>query len=228
MIYIGAWHKTGTNAIKVLFRKYREKADLDFKFKSKLDRNLNYFIIENTKVVVCIRNPYEIIMSGMRYHQKTKEKWYLRPNDKYNGVSYRDHISSIESIEEKILFEMKEQGYLTITNMYNFVKDKTQYEVYSKTNKIHNINDTIKFIKLEQFMTASGREEIIDIITSHIPTLDKQLLSECITVHGKKKFNSTNPHFNYTYQDYFTDGLYKEFDNLFPDDLFDVLGYLRK
>ena len=136
MIYIGAWHKTGTNAIKVLFRKYREKADLDFKFKSKLDKNLNYFIIENA--------------------------------------------------------------------------------------------DNIKFIKLEQFMTASGREEIIDIIISHIPTLDKQLLSECITVHGKKKFNSTNPHFNYTYQDYFTDALYKEFDNLFPDDLFDVLGYLRK
>lgn len=227
-IFIGAWHKTGTNAIKVLFRKYQDKTGLNFKFKSKLSRGLPNWTIENAKIVVCIRNPYEIIMSGMRYHQITKEKWCVQPNDRYNGLSYKDHISSLETNEEKILFEMKEQGNCTINSMYDFIKDKTQYEVYSKNNKNNNINNNITIIKLEQFMTAHGREEIINNITSHIPILDKQLLSQCIEVHGKKKFNKTNPEFADTYQDYFTNDLYKEFDSLFPSDLFEVLGYNLK
>ena len=213
MIYIGAWHKTGTNLIKKIFNKYKEEiSGFNYQYKKKLHCNFHHYILENSRVILCIRNKYEIIKSGMRYHQTTKEEWYLRPNERYNGLSYRDYISSIESIEEKILFEMKESAYLTITNMYEFVRDHSQYEIYSKTNKNHNLNDNIVFIRLEQFWTEQGREEVVN-------TIEK---------HGSKKFNKTHPGFNYTYQDYFTDSLYNEFHSLFPSDLFDILGYSRK
>ena len=228
MIYIGAWHKTGINAIKVLFEKYKEKVPtFDFKFKSKVD-SINHYMIEDSKALICIRNPYEIIMSGMRYHQITKEKWCNTPEERYNGLSYREHISSIEPIEEKILFEMKSRGGLTVNKEYNFLKDHTEYELYSKTNKNHNLNDNIVFIRLEQFWTEQGQDEIVNTITSHISSIDKDILTKCIRIHGRKKFNKTHQEFNYTYQDYFTDSLYKEFNSLFPEDLFDVLGYSRK
>jgi len=36
-VYIGAWHKTGINAIRVLFRMYKKNVpDFDFQFKKKL------------------------------------------------------------------------------------------------------------------------------------------------------------------------------------------------
>ena len=202
MIYIGAWHKTGTNAIKKLFKIYQEKTGLNFEFQGKLDV-LSNSIIENAKVIVCIRNPYEIIMSGMRYHQITTEKWCINPNN--DGISYQDEINSFESVEEKILFEMKKIGGLTITNMYNFIKNKTQYEVYSKADKTVDINKNILIIKLEDFMTEEGRTNIVSKITDHVPILDKNILSNCIKIHGRKKFNKTNPLFSDTYQEYFTD-----------------------
>ena len=69
---------------------------------------------------------------------------------------------------------------------------------------------------------------MVNTITSHIPDMDKDILTKCIKTHGRKKFNKTHSGFNYTYQDHFTDSLYKEFDNLFPEDLVESLGYSRK
>ena len=112
--------------------------------------------------------------------------------------------------------------------MYDFLRDHSQYEIYSKTNKNHNLNDNIAFIRLEQFWTEQGRQEVVNTITSHIPNMDKDILTKCIEGHGRKKFNKTHSGFNYTYQDYFTDSLYKEFDNLFPEDLLESVGYSRK
>mgnify|MGYP005820945473 FL=1 len=228
-VYIGAWHKTGINAIRVLFRMYKKNVpDFDFQFKKKLGIGFNHYVLEKSKVILCIRNPYEIIVSGMRYHQTTKEKWCVQPNERYNGLSYKDHISSLENDEEKVLFEMRENSYLTITSMYDFLRDHSQYEIYSKKNKNHNLNDNIVFIRLEQFWTEQGRQEIVDTITSHVPNMDKDMLTECIVAHGERKFNNTHPDFNYSYPQYFTDSLYKEFNTLFSSDLFDVLGYQRK
>jgi len=228
-IYIGAWHKTGINAIRVLFRMYKENVpDFEFQFKKKLGIGFNHYVLEKSKVILCIRNPYETIVSGMRYHQTTKEKWCTQPHERYNGLSYKDRISSLETDEEKVLFEMEHNSYLTITSMYDFLRDHSQYEIYSKTNKNHNLNDNIVFIRLEQFWTEQGRQEIVDTITSHVPDMDKDMLAECIETHGRKKFNKTHSEFGYTYEQYFTDSLYDKFNKIFSSDLFDVLGYKRK
>mgnify|MGYP003110435243 CR=1 FL=1 len=242
-VFIGAWHKTGINAIKSLFRLYKEDVPtFEFQFKKKLGIGFNHYVLEHSKVILCIRNPYETIVSGMRYHQKTKEKWCIQPHERYGGISYKEHISNLETEEEKLLFEMRENAYLTITSMYDFVRDHSQYEIYSKTSKNikektpdgtwrekgYNINDNIVFIRLEQFETEEGRQEIVDTITSHVPNMDKDILAECIQAHGRKKFNKTHDGSGYTYDQHFTGKLYHEFDELFPEDLFEVLGYQRK
>ena len=51
MIYIGAWHKTGINAIKVLFRKYREKADLDFIYRMIVKKKLKGLPTKKSEVL---------------------------------------------------------------------------------------------------------------------------------------------------------------------------------
>ena len=44
----------------------------------------------------------------------------------------------------------------------------------------HNLNDNIVFIRLEQFWTEQGREEVVNTITSHVPSMDKDMLTKCI------------------------------------------------
>ena len=225
MVHISAFHKTGTHAIKNLFKKYSQLIG-GFEFKLFYDWHLKLNDgIENTKTVICIRNPYETIVSAMRYHQKTTEAWcnklgFLEPDldhcrSKFNNKTYLETISNLPSVEEKIRFEMNNQSQRTINVMYKSVKD----------NNIHN---NMLFIKLEDFWTERSRDHVVRQLCSHIDSLNEDILKQAIANLGRKKYNATNKDFSYTYKDLFNKKLYEEFDDLFPNDIFDVLGYQDK
>ena len=144
MIIIGSYHKTGTHIWRNIWEEYFKKNDNLYKFYHHFNRivkNLN-----GEKCLVIIRNPYEIIMSGMRYHQNpiAKEKWCFK---KYkNGMSYRDYIRSLP-FDKKIIFEMLNCAKDTILDIYN---DK----------KYNNKNNNILFLKLEDITDNSKLGEI--------------------------------------------------------------------
>ena len=65
MIIFGSYHKTGTLLLNNICKNYFQNNSKDYNFSEHFDR-INDNVIKNTKCVVIIRHPYEIIMSGVR------------------------------------------------------------------------------------------------------------------------------------------------------------------
>tara|TARA_B100000900_G_C20008059_1_gene484606 strand:+ start:253 stop:501 length:249 start_codon:yes stop_codon:yes gene_type:complete len=57
------------------------------------------------------------------------------PDEKYNNKTYKEYMKNL-SENDKIIFEMDNKAYNTITNIYNDVKNR-------------NFNNNILFIKIE-------------------------------------------------------------------------------
>lgn len=70
------------------------------------------------KAVHLIRDPRDIIVSGMFYHKWTDEEWVNISNEKY-GMSYKEKINSLSN-DEALFFEMDECANFTIKNIKNW------------------------------------------------------------------------------------------------------------
>lgn len=55
------------------------------------------------------RNAANLIFSGYQYHMKTTEKWANTVKKEFDNMSYKQKINSIESDEDKLIFEMTQQ-----------------------------------------------------------------------------------------------------------------------
>jgi hypothetical protein len=131
---IGSYHKTGSVLFSNIWKSYFNKKTNDYKDYNRFDR-VNDDMIKNTKCVVIIRHPYEIIMSGVRYHQITSEKWCNEKKKDLNNLCYKQHLQNL-NFDDKIIFEMENHAYQTINAIYNDMKNR-------------NFNNNILFIKLE-------------------------------------------------------------------------------
>lgn len=141
MIIIGSYHKTGSVLFSKIWEDYFNHKTKDYIDYNHFERVTND-MIKNTKCVVIIRHPYEIIMSGVRYHQITSEEWCNIKEKTLNNLSYKEHIKSL-NFDDKIIFEMEEKSSFrennanhTINAIYNDIKNR-------------NFNNNILFIKLE-------------------------------------------------------------------------------
>ncbi|MEM8591998.1 MAG: sulfotransferase domain-containing protein [Pseudomonadota bacterium] len=67
-----------------------------------------------------IRDPRDVLLSGMRYHQIAKfrkEKFLQKTKPAWNGLNYQEYLLSLPSEREKLLFEMGEKHDQTIQEM---------------------------------------------------------------------------------------------------------------
>ena len=76
MIIVGSYHKTGTVLIATIFEILHklEKKQFDYKMYHHFNECKDEEIANN-KCIVIIRNPYEMICSGVRYNVNSSEKW---------------------------------------------------------------------------------------------------------------------------------------------------------
>ena len=213
MIIIGSYHKTGSLLFSHIWKCYFNKKKSDYK-----DYN-NFFgvsddMIKNTKCVVLIRNPYEIIMSGVRYHQITNEKWCQKKKNDLNGLSYKQHIQNL-NFDDKIIFEMENKANQTIKAIYNDMKNR-------------NFNN-ILFIKLEDLYEKKNIPIICKKITEHCKisaNIDSDKLTESFLKILNKSFHRTNENNSYTFNEYFKEYHINHFNKLFPKDTLKILGYV--
>jgi hypothetical protein len=64
--------------------------------------------------MLVIRDPRDVIISGMHYHRKSEESWLHVRREQFGGLTYQEKINSLETDEERLLFEMENQGRKTI------------------------------------------------------------------------------------------------------------------
>lgn len=187
-------------------------------FDNLLNKNINLNELEKHQIkyrgIVLIRHPYEIIMSGMRYHQTTKEQWCQKPLEEFENQSYQEIIKNLPTQEDKIKFEMENCSYQTISAIL---------QTKQQTLK----NDKFKYIKLED-LTIIQPQKTIKIISKHLNIDQEQLNNIFKKLLKEKKTSShiTNKSNNiYTYHENFTEQHYKKFNQLFSQSILQQLGY---
>lgn len=211
-IIIGSYHKTGSVLWSSIWSAYFKPRNISYADSNHFNRLSQADILKN-KCIVIIRNPYEIIMSGVRYHQKTDEAWCHVPKFKYNNKSYQEYLQKLNT-DDKIIFEMSNTSYSTIMSIY-------------KDIKFRNTSNSVLFIKLEDLYNEQKIPQICTRIKNHLsPIYIKN--SELISIMKMKlnnDYHRTNKSNKYTYHSSFKSQHKKKFDQLFPEDIFKVFGY---
>ena len=151
--HISTHHKTGTVFWRKVFSNIQNKHNINFiiieehtkSFKDieshlSLDKinvildthsalNSSEFSKNSITSIHSFRSPAEIIFSATNYHLKTNEKWANIPIKKFNGLSYRQQLNNLSSLEEMLEFEMENASYNNINRMISRIKDNNYYHV---------------------------------------------------------------------------------------------------
>jgi hypothetical protein len=216
MFIIGSYHKTGTVLLSNIFEKLNqiEKKKLNYIFYENFGSCTDNEI-KHHKSVVIIRNPYEMICSGVRYHQISSESWLNEKKDFYENKSYREKLLMLDD-DDKILFEMNNCAKYNIGLMYNDIKNR-------------NYNDNILFIKLEDLIDNNKLPELCKKIIKHLNEefAYDNFIQACLTCLNLGLNHRTHFDNTYTYIQNFKNIHYEEFDKLFPSDLLGKFGYIK-
>lgn len=135
-VFIGCFHKTGTvlwhgvigqisHALDLVIWHLPGPADppeLRTGWDIAFDDHTTFFERDgiydpDSRAVVSIRDPRDVVISGARYHLRSDEEWLDRPQDIWEGQSYRQMLQQCGSEHERFLFEMDYMGARTIEAM---------------------------------------------------------------------------------------------------------------
>lgn len=94
------------------------------------------------KGVHLIRNPYELLLSNIRYHSKTNSENEPSTYLIIDGVIYKDYLNQLPDINEKAKFEIDNIFGRTLNSMLNFD--------YANKNIMHVKLDSFKKERLEE------------------------------------------------------------------------------
>ncbi|MGR8933322.1 MAG: WcbI family polysaccharide biosynthesis putative acetyltransferase [Gammaproteobacteria bacterium] len=183
------------------------------------------------RAVHVIRHPYEILMSGVRYHQVTNEAWcnkkvFIKKDEGFEKIinfnvdnalcnadySYKD-IMLNEDMDGKIMFELKQHKttFGTINSIYDFlVRHKKDHNIMTVKLEFLDDENTIK----EMLAFLNFDESYFDLFNRRIN--NKELLAHHVTNKADDK---------YTYKVYFKPEHYKAVLETFGNDLLEVFDY---
>lgn len=104
-----------------------------------------------------IRDPRDRIVSGMYYHQKSKESWLHKPMKVLGGQTYQQTINSLDTAEEQLLFEMENSGKWGIKEMlrWDYADDRFMNIKYEDLIVDYDLKE---FKKIFTFLGFSGSE----------------------------------------------------------------------
>ena len=167
-ILVGSHHKTGTVWMRKVFSCICERSELKF-FAGKqehLPEDFNVFMQNHSRFIPekfsdpvrglhIIRDPRDRIVSGMFYHQKSKESWLHKPMKELGGVTYQEKINSFGNIEDKLMFEMEHSGRWGIEEMleWDYSDERFMNVKYEDLIVDHNL---LLFHKIFTFLGFPG------------------------------------------------------------------------
>src|SRR5438477_10494050 len=71
----------------------------------------------DSRILHLIRDPRDVIISGMHYHRSSREQWLKKPKAEFDNVSYQEKLNSLPDDFRRYLFEMQNSGMRTIGAM---------------------------------------------------------------------------------------------------------------
>lgn len=226
MIVVATHHKTGTVLMNEIFGQVcrikgwkffygrqedlPEDADLFFQDHSRIDPEA---LPAGFKGIHVIRHPMEVVVSGYRYHHKTCETWCSGiERVRFGEMTHQGYLKTL-SQSEGITFEMVETGYRTINEMYDWDYEDDRFLNLHLEAFAECYEDTLR----QAFAFLGFEEDAIRMFLAAAKAYNKR---------GSNHAHITNKtEVLHTYEDYFEPYHYTLFQLLFPDDLFERLGY---
>jgi hypothetical protein len=128
---IATHHKTGTVWMASIFRELAEQLALSFiEFNPQngpiappaarapgivQDQHSRWFELNappeqlvSDRIFHLIRDPRDVIISGMHYHRVSKEPWLHQPDENFGGLTYQQKLNSFSGDGARYLFEMSQ------------------------------------------------------------------------------------------------------------------------
>jgi hypothetical protein len=72
---------------------------------------------DNYPVFHLIRDPRDVLISGMHYHRKAKEKWLFAPQAEFGNIGYQEKLNSFAIERRRLQFELDYSATRTIAGI---------------------------------------------------------------------------------------------------------------
>ena len=179
IIFVATLHKCGTVLMKNIFSAFAKDNNLKFinvekdDYKSINFTNNNIYFDDHSyylehleksfnyefKLLQCIRDPRDLLVSATKYHQTSKEKWLHENEDRFNGASYYEMINNLNTFEEKCFFEIQNATYITMENLNIFSTIPSKYKKNITFIKLEDLMKDYDFIEYKRIFEFMNFEE---------------------------------------------------------------------
>ena len=118
----------------------------------------------DARILHVIRDPRDVLLSGMRYHRHAGEKGerFLHvPRDDLGGRTYQEHLNRLPDDAARLRFEMAEKHAETLEQMlaWDYASPRhveTRYEALRTDSEMRHFSDCLRCLGLEEDAVETG------------------------------------------------------------------------
>jgi len=135
---VATYHKTGTAWMAATFRQICEEANIPMvsleerqsfapqdcvrplvvrSTHSKFHKFRWLFDDAQNRIFHLIRDPRDVVISGMHYHRSSDEPWLHVSHPEWGGSTYQEKLNTLDCERSRLLFEMNHSAKATIDSM---------------------------------------------------------------------------------------------------------------
>ena len=145
-ILVGTHHKTGTHWMHDVFRNLAAQLAIPFVNMSKLspeqiEERINFLnterkvrwigfhdhsrfpesiLIQDIRGLRMIRDPLDVVISAVKYHETTDAAWVHRKRANLGGKTVQEYLRGLESFDDKLRFEIDDVSVKNLREMEEF------------------------------------------------------------------------------------------------------------
>lgn len=170
-VFIGSFHKTGTVLMGSIWRRAAKRLEFGLWIKHEQPEppatswlvcfhHHARFGTEPDRVphrgLLMIRDPRDIIVSGMHYHCASVEAWLHKPQERFAGRSYQQALLACEGAEARLLFELEYAGGATIRQMQAALERHPDFQ-RAKLETLSTDHDLLEYHRLFSALGFPGQ-----------------------------------------------------------------------